>query len=75
MGTRYIDPIAHAWRHCNPNAPLPSALVRRAESSGSALRLPLFIVQLVAAWSGTKDTQRALPTVANLPRISPPTGE
>jgi hypothetical protein len=30
MGTRYIDPIEHAWRHCNPHARLPSALERRA---------------------------------------------
>lgn len=26
--TLQIDPIAHAWRHCNPHAPLPSALAR-----------------------------------------------
>jgi hypothetical protein len=31
MGTRYIDPIEHGWRHCNPHTRLPSALVRRAK--------------------------------------------
>jgi hypothetical protein len=25
-----IDPIEHAWRHCNPDAPLPSPLARGA---------------------------------------------
>src|SRR5215470_18088741 len=28
--TPYIDPIEHAWRHCNPLAPLPRTLVARA---------------------------------------------
>ena len=34
-----IDPITHAWRHCNPFTPLPAALVRYAASSGLAISL------------------------------------
>jgi hypothetical protein len=72
MGTRYIDPIAHAWRHCNPHAPLPSALTRRAAPSGLALSL----YSSHGHRSGTsQDIQSGLFTVATLPRISPPMGE
>ena len=34
-----IDPITHAWRHCNPFTPLPAALVRYAAPSGLAVSL------------------------------------
>ena len=34
-----IDPITHAWRHCNPFTPLPAALVRYAGSSAMAVSL------------------------------------
>jgi hypothetical protein len=73
MGTtRYIDPIAHARRHCNPHAPLPSALTQRAAPSGLALSL----YSSHGPRSGTsQDIQYGLFTVATLPRISPPTGE
>ena len=27
-GFRYVDPIAYAWRACNPRAPLPLRLIR-----------------------------------------------
>ena len=68
----YIDPIAHAWRYCNPHAPLPPALVRYTAPPGFALRRFPYISQLVPEWSGTKDTQSALLAVAALPRISSP---
>jgi hypothetical protein len=76
MGTRYIDPIEHAWRHCNPHARLPSALVRRAAPSGLALSLYSSHGQLVAERSRTaQDIQSGFLTVATLPRISPLMGE
>ena len=69
---RYIDPITHAWRHCNPQVPLPSGLVPRAALSGLELNLYSSHGHPVAEWSGTtKDTQNGLLTVALLPRISP----
>jgi hypothetical protein len=34
MAHTYVDAIAHAWRYCNPHAPLPSAWVPRAAPSG-----------------------------------------
>lgn len=72
----YIDPIAHAWRHCNPHAPLPSVLVPRAAPSGLALSLYSSHGQLVAERSGTsQDIQYGLFTLATLPRISPPPGD
>ena len=72
----YIDPIAHAWRHCNPNAPLPYALVPRGALSGLALSLYRSNGQLVAEWSATKkDTQHGPIALATLPRISSPMGE
>jgi hypothetical protein len=76
MGTRYIDPIEHAWRQCNPHARLPSALVRRAAPSGLALSLYSSHGQLLAERSRTEqDIQSGFLTVATLPRISPPMGE
>jgi hypothetical protein len=72
----YIDPIAHAWRHCNPHAPLPSALVSRAAPSGLALGLYSSHGQFVADRSGTsQNVQYSLFTLATLPRISHPLGE
>jgi hypothetical protein len=67
----YIDPIVHAWRYCNPRAPLPSALVQRPPPSRLALSLYSSHSQLMARWSGTRDTQNGLLTVATLPRILP----
>jgi hypothetical protein len=76
MGHTYVDAIAHAWRYCNPHTPLPPALVRRAESSGLALGLYRSDGKLAAEWSGTaQDIRNGLLTVANLPLVSPPTGE
>jgi hypothetical protein len=67
-----IDPIAHAWRRCNPHAPLPSALTRRAAPSGLALSL----YSAHGRRSETsQDIQYGLFTVATLPRISPPMRE
>jgi hypothetical protein len=31
-----VDPIEHAWRHCNPDAPLPSPLAERVVLSTMA---------------------------------------
>jgi len=74
--TPYIDPIAHAWRHCNPQAPLPSVLGKRAAPSGLALSIYSSHGQLVAERSRTaQDIQSGFLTVATLPRISPPMGE
>jgi hypothetical protein len=69
----YIDPIEHAWRHCNPHSPLPPALVQRAGPSGVTFKLHSSDGQLVAEWSGTRqDVQDGFFTIATLPRISPP---
>jgi hypothetical protein len=73
--TLQIDPIAHAWRHCNPHAPLPSALAQHVAPSGLAVSLYWSKSRLVAEWSGTQDTQHGLLTVATLPLISLPMGE
>ena len=70
----YIDPIAHAWRCCNPHTPLPSALERGALST-FALRLHSSNAQRPTELSGTKDTHHGLLTVATLTRISLPMGE
>ena len=71
----YIDPIAHAWRCCNPHTPLPSALVPRAAPSGLALSLYSSHGRVVAERSGTaQDIQSGFLTVATLPRISPHNG-
>ena len=68
MGHALIDPIAHAWRHCNPHAPLPSALASRGALSLYSSHGQRW------SWS-TQDTQNGLLTVAALPVISAPTGE
>jgi len=69
----HIDPIEHAWRYCNPYAPLPSALAPRAAPSALAISLDSFQAQLVAESPvTTQDIQLGLLTVATLPRISPP---
>jgi hypothetical protein len=66
MGTRYIDPIEHAWRHCNPRARLPPTLVQR---SPSGLALSLYHARLGRP-RGAFGT--SIFTFATLPRISPP---
>ena len=69
----YVDPIAHAWRHCNPYAPLPSALAPRAAPSGLALSL---YSSHGKRWSvATQDTWNGFLTIAALPLISPSTRE
>lgn len=75
MSDGYVDPIAHAWRHCNPHTPLPSTLAQRAVPPGFGLRLFSSNSELVTEWSGTKDTQHGLLTIAILPTISAPIGE
>jgi len=66
--TPYIDPIEHAWRHCNPQAPLPSALVQRAAPYGLVFSLYSSQDKLVGVWSWTtRDIQYGLLTVAILP--------
>ena len=65
----YIDPIQHAWRQCNPHAPLPSALVQRAAPFGWARTRDSPHGQVAAEWSGTtRDVQYGLLTLATLPR-------
>jgi hypothetical protein len=72
----HIDPIAHAWGHCNPHTPLPSALVRRAAPYGLALSLYSSNRQFVAGCSSaTQDTRNGFLTVAVLPLISSPMGD
>ena len=68
-----IDPIEHAWRRCNPRAPLPRTLAQRAAPSGLALGLYSSHARLRAERLG--DTRHGLLTVAALPRISLPMGE
>jgi hypothetical protein len=71
MGTtRYIEPIEHAWRRCNPHAPLPPTLVQRAAPSG--LALSLYHARLVAEGRPRSAFGTSIFTVATLPRISPP---
>ena len=67
----YVDPIAHAWRHCNPHAPLPLALVPRGAPSGLALSLYSSHGQHVTESEPAEDIRYGLLTVATLPRISP----
>lgn len=68
-----IDPIAHAWRQCNPHTPLPSALAQRVAPSGLAVSLYSTPGPLVAAPSrNSQDTQQSLLIVATLPLISHP---
>lgn len=66
----YIDPIAHAWRHCNPHAPLPSVLVQRARQFD--LALSLYSSQRKEV--GAQDARNGLLAVAILPQISLPDG-
>jgi hypothetical protein len=69
----YIDPIAYAWRHCNPQAPLPSALATPAASSEVAGGLYSSHGQIVSESSGAaEDIRQGLLSVAIEPRISPP---
>jgi len=69
----HIDPIEHAWRYCNPHAPLPSALAPRAAPSGLAISLDSFQGEVVAEFPvTTQDIQLGLLTVATMPRLSPP---
>src|SRR3974377_1274530 len=71
MTQPYVDPIAHAWRHCNPQAQLPSALAQH--SAPSAFRLMRYASdgQLGTERSWTsRDIQHGLLTIATLPRIS-----
>lgn len=66
----YIDPIAHAWRHCNPHAPLPSVLVQRAPQFDLALSLYSSQRKEVAECSGTaQDARNGLLAIAILPQI------
>ena len=68
----YIDPIAVAWRHCNPDVPLPSVLLPRTAPSGSAFNLHSSHGELVAvSLEPRQDIQAGLLTVATLPRLSP----
>jgi hypothetical protein len=67
----YVDPIEHAWRHCNPHAQLPSSLTQHVAPSRFARSLYRSHRQLLAAWSGNTHVQDGLLTVATLPRISP----
>jgi hypothetical protein len=68
----YIDPVAAAWRHCNPHVPLPSVLLPRTAPSGLALSLHSSHGPLVAdSAEPSQDIQAGLLTVATLPRISP----
>lgn len=68
-----IDPIAHAWRQCNPHTPLPSALALRLAPSGLALSLYSTRSPLVAEPSrNSQDIQHSLLIVATLPLVSLP---
>lgn len=71
-----IDPIAHAWRRCNPHTPLPHALAQRVAPSGLELRLFSTQGQLVVEPSrNSPDIQSSLLIVATLPLISLPDEE
>src|SRR5262252_3461801 len=69
--TPYIDPIEHAWRHCNPQAPLPPTLVRRAAYAALAFSQSSDQGQPVAKCVGTAaDARHGLLTVAISPWTS-----
>lgn len=61
-----VDPIVHAWQHCNPSARLPSALLPRAGTFGLVLGQP------VPGLSGSaQEARNGLFAIATLPRIAP----
>src|SRR5215471_8232256 len=69
--TPYIDPIEHAWRHCNPQAPLPPTLVPRAAYAAWAFSQSSDQGQPVANFFGNAaDARQGLLTVAISPRTS-----
>jgi hypothetical protein len=72
----YVDPIAHAWRHCNPRAPLPPLLVRAVAPSGLAPSLTSSQGQLMDEGSRTRqeEVRHGFVTVAIAPLISPADG-
>jgi hypothetical protein len=71
-----VDPMEHAWQHCNLCVPLPPILVQRAAPSGLALSLYSSHARLVAERSAPQRTRREhFLTVATLPRISSLMGE
>ena len=66
----HIDPIEHAWRHCNPHVPLP-LLVQRARPFTTERRLFSSDDQLVSeAAQPPRDVQKGLLAVAIAPLIS-----
>lgn len=76
MAQPQIDPIAYAWRRCNPHTAMPSALAQRVAPSGVELRLYSTQGQLAAEPSrNSPDIQSSLWTVATLPVISLPNEE
>ena len=69
--TPYIDPIEHAWRHCNPHAPLPPTLVPRAAYAALAFSQSSDQGQRVARFFGNaEDARHGLLTVAISPWTS-----
>jgi hypothetical protein len=74
--TPYVDPIEHAWRHCNPHVPLPPALIQRAPLSSFALRRHSPEGNPLAEWPDTaRETYGGPLSLAALPQITPPVGE
>jgi hypothetical protein len=70
--TPYVDPIEHAWRRCNPHAPLPPALVPRTGAFGFAFRLYSSESHPVTELSGiSEDARHGLLMVAISPWIAP----
>jgi len=69
--TPYIDPIEHAWRHCNPQAPLPPTLVPRAACAALTFSQSSDQSQPVARFFGNAaDARHGLLTVAISPWTS-----
>ena len=67
-----IDPITHAWRHCNPYTPLPAALVRYAAPSALAHSLSSAQVEsrdVPKPVPPPQDIRSGLLTVAISPRV------
>jgi len=73
MTRPYIDPINHAWRHCNPQTPFPSVLGTRSAVSGLPIDLHSSRGQLVDEGPRTRqeDVQHGFLAVAISPWISP----